>query len=305
MPEQKLTHVDMINLRGIEHNVDLVNLLRQQFENAAAASGLVLVSPRRTAMDRYKVVANAEIVLAARAVGIETVWVLEAEWPEGLRPVIPELGVSVASVNESEIGEPSCPIAKAEYYQSAVKRYGSQYEAAAALGVSRSRVKNYLLLLRLHEDILQALQEGRIYESAARTIALTPDTNRQMELYQWYVSQSTKPTIRELEAAIRTLSRGHGDPTATKSLIDRFCDEFSAEHGIQLDYVSTGLGGWSTIKLADQQLASLIYQRLLDFGASVADKVSTRKVGELIKVRFHCPSTTHLQTILSSIGDLV
>lgn len=313
MIEQKMAHIQMINLRGVDHDENLVRLLRQKFAQDGESSGLVLVSPRKSPMERYRIVANAEIVLAAKSAGLESVWVLEGDWPDGLRPIMPVLNVPADSghqareVPEPEGSEPEGPIELAKRFQAAVEEYGSQYKAADALGVPRTTLKNSLYLLRLDKKIQKALSEGSISESAARTIALTPDKEHQKRIYSWYRSSSSphsrSPTIRDLESAIRAIANEEGDPTIVSALIERFCQEFSETHGVEMNYVATGLGGWSTIKFAEAGVAASVYACLFRLDSSDIRGVTLNQNKDLVQLRFHSPSSEALERNLKVIDD--
>lgn len=320
MIEQRPVHVQMILTRHARIDRGLVQWLSVIFAEKGV-SGCVLLLPRHSPEERYKAVAHAEIVVAAKAVGIETVWGLVGPWPADLRFVMPDLG-HLRSEGElpfsaGETGsrpgvrvdvldpEQLPPLERARFYAAAIKQHGSQRKAARALGIPRSRINNAVQFLKLDAQVEKALLDNQICESAARTMSLLADHAQQRRLLDWYQQALPRPTIRELEASLRTLAAQQGDPTVNGKLVQRYCDEFTEQVGIRLHYAATGVGGWCSLDVADDALGALLFGHLLQVAQSDRYPVSARKTGSLLRIRFHVESPRHLEQMLSSVQLMV
>lgn len=302
MIEQRLVNVHMITIRGQQADRVLVQTLKVLFERQGA-SGSVLLLPRKSAMDRYLAVGNVEVVLAAMAAGIETVSGLIGHWPSDVHSTIPAGLSEVRKLPDvaPAYSDPDAlpPLDRARHYASQVEKYGSQKKAARALRIPRSRINNAVQLLKLHVSVQQALQEQLICESAARTISMAPTATQQQELLRWYCESQPRPPIRELEASIRTLVAQEGDATANGKLVRRFCSEFSEQHGVTLRYISTGVGGWCSLDVADQNHGAHVFSRLMQSCDLDKHRPSARKIRDGLRIRFHVQSNAELQNMLS------
>lgn len=91
------------------------------------------------------------------------------------------------------------PVEEAQAYKKMMTSFGlRQEDVATKVGKSRPAVANALRLLELDEDILQALAEGKITRSHARTLLAEPDLERRRELYKQMLKGDM--TVREAEA---------------------------------------------------------------------------------------------------------
>lgn len=312
MIEQRPVHVQMIVTRHVRIDKDLVQRLTTVFAEKGV-SGCVLLLPRKSSQERYRAVAHAEIVVAAKALGIETVWGLVGPWPADLKAVLPDLGDLSCSASEvgsgvlEGVGDPDQlpPLDKARFYAAVLERHGSHRKAAHALNIPRSRINNAVQLLKLDGQVQQALQDNHICESAARTLSLVTDHAQQRQLLDWYLRALPRPTIRELEASLRTLAAQEGDPTVNGRLVQRYCNEFTEQVGIRLRYASTGVGGWCSLDVADDAQGALLFGRLLQVASSDRCRVSARKTGSLLRIRFHVDSPRHLEQVLSAVQRVV
>lgn len=98
-------------------------------------------------------------------------------------------------------------VEEAKAYQGLIDLFSlKQDEVAARVGKSRSYVANTLRLLDLDEAILQALVDGKITRSHARTLLAEGDPDRRKELFKQIVSGHM--TVREVEAKAGQGNRG-------------------------------------------------------------------------------------------------
>lgn len=258
MIERRIVSTQLINLSQTRPNKQLVAVLTRSLQRDGGHQGTVLLMPRKNSMDRYRPVANAEVVHAAVLAGADSVQALVGEWPADIPELLPIEGL-LSQVSSDQIQPPVAtveptditrldPIQRAHYFADQVAHYGSQEKAARQLGVNRSAINNSVQLLKLIPAIQQELQTGQIGESAARTIALA-DAKHQLQLLDWYLESEPKPTIRELEQSIRFI--GDGDFRAGRKLGRHFASLLSENFGCDIRFRPTGKGGWCKVKASD------------------------------------------------------
>ncbi len=103
------------------------------------------------------------------------------------------------------------PIEEAEAFNRMVEELGYTHEAIAKrVGKSREYVTNKLRLLKLPDDIKNALREGKITESHAKAL-ISLKNNEQTEIFEKVVAEGL--SIREMEEIIK----GNNVPRGTMS----------------------------------------------------------------------------------------
>lgn len=260
MIERRIVSTQLINLSHTNPNRLLVTHLTRLLQQDGGPQGIVFLLPRKQPMDRYRPVANSEVVHAALLAGEEAVQALIGEWPTDIPDLLPIEGLLTASSIERRPISPSAaaptdptelePLDRARHYAEQVKIYGSQDKAAFNLGVPRSTINNAVQLLKLIPEVQTALKQGCVGESAARTMALA-DAKHQLRLLDWYVGSDPKPTIRELEQAIRFIGQNDGDFRTGKKLGQQFASVLSEAFGCEIVFRNTGRGGWCKVKVSD------------------------------------------------------
>lgn len=306
--EKRIVNTQLISLNNTRLNQIVVRQLVPLFREEGV-SGLVLLFPRSNPMQRYKPAANAEIVAAAIAAGHDSVQALVAEWPSDLPELIPwDLLLQSASAQAStvETVAPSTttpdqgPLARAAYFAGAVKQYGSQAKAAQALKLHRSTINNALQLLKLHPVVQSALLSQHINESAARTIALT-DKIHQVTLLDWYLSSESRPSIRELERAVRFIGQGEGDFRVGSLLEGQFATLIGETYGCQVSFQTMGQGGRCIVSCTDPH--AHIISHILNIAAP-RHKATLIKDGEGAKLSFRYADSDDLMQILPELHEV-
>jgi ParB family chromosome partitioning protein len=98
------------------------------------------------------------------------------------------------------------PIEEARAYQRLVDEFGmTQDEVSRKMGKSRPQVGNMIRLLQLPDEIQQALSEGRISTSNARTLVSLPTDAERMELFKAMLDGNF--TVRQTETRVATKLR--------------------------------------------------------------------------------------------------
>ncbi len=85
-----------------------------------------------------------------------------------------------------------------------------QDEVALRVGKSRSNVANIIRLLDLPSDILNALKEGRISKSHARTLLAETDPKKQPDLFEQMLNGGV--TVRQVEARVTGITTKRSVP---------------------------------------------------------------------------------------------
>jgi ParB family transcriptional regulator, chromosome partitioning protein len=165
----------------------------------------LIVSPGEDT-DRYVLIAGERRLLAARLAHLETVPVLvrQASEQQLLELALIE-NLQRADLSPLEAGE--------AYHQLADEFDLSHEEIAARVGKSRVVVTNTLRLLRLPDDVRQALSERKISEGHARALLGLSTPQAQSAALQTILSNDY--TVRQTEELVRRLS-GEKPPPAGK-----------------------------------------------------------------------------------------
>jgi ParB family chromosome partitioning protein len=126
--------------------------------------------------DGYAIIAGERRWRAARKAGLEAVPVVVRQVADD-RELL-ELAL-VENLQRSDLN----PIEEAEAYAALQEKFGlSQEDVAARVGKARTTVTNSLRLLRLPDDVLDLLREGRLTAGQARPLLGLQDQEEQIRL---------------------------------------------------------------------------------------------------------------------------
>lgn len=124
----------------------------------------------------YTIVAGERRWRAAQRAGLTEVPVVVRE-PAGDRQLL-ELAL-VENLQRADLN----PIEEAEAYRALTESFGlAQQEVATRVGKARTTVTNTLRLLKLPEEVLDLLRDGRLTAGQARPLLSLDDEERQVEL---------------------------------------------------------------------------------------------------------------------------
>lgn len=294
MIERRLVSTQLINLSFSKPDRRLVVYLTQLIHQHGGPQGTVLLHPRKSDMDRYRPATNAEVVHAAVLAGEVSVWALIGEWPSTMPDLLPveslldTVVIPAADPHSEQTSPPDLdPLQRAQYFAEQIKIHGSQEKAAYQLGIKRSVINNAVQLLKLRPEVQDALTNGDISASVARTIALT-DAKHQLKMLHWYETSNPKPTIRELEQAIRFIGEEAGDFRVGKVLSQQYADELSNHYGCEIRFRSTGRGGWCKI-LVSALDSELIAQVVESAQPQHKPKVTKKRWGVELTFKYRDP----------------
>jgi ParB family chromosome partitioning protein len=138
----------------------------------------------------YTIIAGERRVRAARLAGLEKIPVIVGRFSSREK-------LEIALIENIQ-REDLAPIEEALAYKRLMETSGmSQEEVAAQVGKDRSTVANSLRLLKLPEEMRQALDKGGMSAGHARAILMASTPSRQQQLFRQIVEQGI--SVREAE----------------------------------------------------------------------------------------------------------
>ena len=142
---------------------------------------------------RYELIAGERRLRASRIVGLKTVPVIVRDATEQQKL---ELAL-IENIQRQDLNA----VEEAIAYRALIDEFNLTQDAVALrVGKSRSNVANIVRLLDLPSDILEALKEGRIMKSHARTLLAETDPKKQHELFEQMLNGGV--TVRQVEARV-------------------------------------------------------------------------------------------------------
>jgi ParB family transcriptional regulator, chromosome partitioning protein len=142
--------------------------------------------------DKYELIAGERRLRASRALGLEKIPVIVRPHADDQEKL--ELAL-IENIQRQDLNA----VEEARAYLALINEFGlRQEDIAGRVGKARSTITNSLRLLELEKDVLDALAEGRISRSHARTLLAEPIPSRRHELFAQMLGG--KMTVREAEA---------------------------------------------------------------------------------------------------------
>ncbi|MCE1207219.1 MAG: ParB/RepB/Spo0J family partition protein [Spirochaetia bacterium] len=163
---------------------------------------------------QFIIVAGERRYRAAQRAGL-------AEVPVIVRPVSGEKRLELSLIENIQ-REDLNPLEEARAYQSLMDRTGAtQEQLAEAVGKNRSTVANALRLLRLPEQMQEALRDGVISSGHARSLLAVTDEGARQSLFNRIIAESlsvrqTEQAVQELGSAAGTARPGAGKKKGAK-----------------------------------------------------------------------------------------
>ncbi len=215
---------------------------------------------------RYQLIAGERRWRAARLAGLETVPVLVKE-------ATPQETLELALVENLQRADLH-PLEEAHAYQQLVDEFGlTQDQVAERVGRSRVAVTNSLRLLRLPDEIKNALLANRITEGHAR--ALLGLSERQLQLRVLRVIERRALSVRQTEELVRRLTasgpaeadsagwpRRQVQTPETRALEDRFAQSL----GTKVNLYRSKRGGRLVIHFFSEEELQAICDRIIGEG---------------------------------------
>ncbi len=149
---------------------------------------------------KYELIAGERRLRASRNIGLERV-------PIVIRPMETDRKKLELALIENIQRADLNPVEEAQAYKALIQEFNlRQEDVAQRVGKSRPAVANALRLLELDEEMLEALIDGRLLRSHARTLLAEPDLNRRQTLFTQIISGGGM-TVREAEARAGSRTR--------------------------------------------------------------------------------------------------
>ncbi|MDI9638916.1 ParB/RepB/Spo0J family partition protein [Kamptonema cortianum] len=209
---------------------------------------------------KYELIAGERRLRASQLAGLQEV-------PVVVRAASAQTSLELAlieNIQREDISAMECAVA----YQALVSEFNmSQEEIGKQVGKSRAAIANTLRLLKLPEEIQEAILEGSLSEGHARALLMVESPVKQMTLFRRV--QETGMSVREVERLAKSSdsSPKSGLSTSKKkkqtriNAIDSALEQALSEHfGSPVRITRSGKGGEVSIQFyADDDL-----QRILD-----------------------------------------
>lgn len=142
----------------------------------------------------YELIAGERRLRSARAVGLETVPVI-------VRKATDQQKLELALIENIQRADLNA-VEEAKAYNALIEEFDlTQEEVAGRVGKSRSEITNTVRLLDLASDMLDAVSDGRISKSHARTLLAEPNRDKRRVLFERMLGGGV--TVRHAEEATR------------------------------------------------------------------------------------------------------
>lgn len=142
---------------------------------------------------KYELIAGERRLRAARTLGLKTVPVIVRDATEQQKL---ELAL-IENIQRQDLN----PVEEAIAYRALIDEFNLTQDAVAArVGKNRSTVANTVRLLDLPDIILDALKDGCISKSHARTLLAETDEKKQLTLFEQMLQGGV--TVRQVEARV-------------------------------------------------------------------------------------------------------
>ncbi len=156
---------------------------------------------------KYELIAGERRLRASRGLGLDKIPVVIRPMEDDRKKL--ELAL-IENIQRSDLNA----VEEAQAYRALIEEFDlRQEDVAKRVGKSRPAVANALRLLELDEEMLQALIDGRIMKSHARTLLAEPVLSRRQAIFQDLLKGGV--TVREVEAragSARNRARYARDP---------------------------------------------------------------------------------------------
>lgn len=210
--------------------------------------------------DGYQLIAGERRWRAAQLAGLATVPVIVKE-------TTPREMLELALVENIQRADLN-PLEEANAYRHLMDEFGLTQEAVSeAVGKSRAAVANTVRLLRLPDEVKQALAAGQISEGHARALLALPSAELQRSALAAVCQRDL--TVRQTEALVRRLQAEPDEATPSPaprelSPQDRHViDRVQGCLGTRVDLVRSQKGGRLVIHFYSEEELQAIYEALV------------------------------------------
>jgi ParB family chromosome partitioning protein len=207
--------------------------------------------------DEYQLIAGERRWRAAQLAGLTTV-------PAIVKETTPQQMLELALVENVQRADLNA-LEEAGAYRQLMDEFGlTQEEVAERVGKSRTAVANTVRLLRLPDDIQEALAAERISEGHARAILALPTARLQRQAVA--VIEERGLNVRQTEALVRHMQAEPQEPVPKAELAPQdqdAVDKFQARLGTRVNLVRGKKGGRVVIHFYSEEELQAIYEAIV------------------------------------------
>lgn len=208
--------------------------------------------------DEYQLIAGERRWRAAQLAGLTSV-------PAIVKETTPQQMLELALVENLQRADLN-PLEEAGAYRQLMDEFGlTQEEVAERVGKSRTAVANTVRLLRLPDDVKEALASERISEGHARALLALPTPRLQGQALA--IIEARGLNVRQTEELVRQLQAEPKEPAAKAPSLspqDRDAvEKFQARLGTKVNLVRGKQGGRVVIHFYSEEELQAIYEAIV------------------------------------------
>ena len=206
---------------------------------------------------RYRLITGERRWRAARMAGLQHVEVI-------VKDASPQEMLELALVENIQRADLN-PLEEAEAYRQLADDFGmTQERIAERVGRSRVSVTNSLRLLKLPNEIKQALMAARITEGHARALLMLEDASAQIEALEAVLKKEL--SVRQAEELARRRNCATGETGRARTRAPETValeQEFREALGTKVDLVRTSKGGRLVVHFYSEEDLEALYERFV------------------------------------------
>lgn len=250
-PRQPRTVFDPEALQELADSIRQLGLIQPPIVQQVQASDGLVSAPR------YQLITGERRWRAARLAGLQHVDVIVKE-------ATPQEMLELALVENIQRADLN-PLEEAQAYQQLADEFGlTQERIAERVGRSRVSVANTMRLLRLPQEVKEALVAARISEGHARALLMLDEEDEELLALRTTIKKrlsvrQTEELVRRLQTATQTADRQRSRSPETESLEREFRDGL----GTRVDLFRSRKGGRLVIHFYSEEDLQALYERIL------------------------------------------
>lgn len=250
-PRQPRTVFDPEALQELADSIRQLGLIQPPIVQQVQASDGLVSAPR------YQLITGERRWRAARLAGLQHVDVIVKE-------ATPQEMLELALVENIQRADLN-PLEEAQAYQQLADEFGlTQERIAERVGRSRVSVANTMRLLRLPQEVKEALLAARISEGHARALLMLDEEDEELLALRTTIKKrlsvrQTEELVRRLQMATQTADRQRSRSPETESLEREFRDGL----GTRVDLFRSRRGGRLVIHFYSEEDLQALYERIL------------------------------------------
>jgi ParB family transcriptional regulator, chromosome partitioning protein len=250
-PRQPRTVFDPETLQELSDSIRQLGMIQPLIVQQMPSGEDLAVPPR------YQLITGERRWRAARLAGLQHVDVIVKE-------ATPQEMLELALVENIQRADLN-PLEEAQAYQQLLDDFGlTQERIAERVGRSRVSIANTLRLLRLPQEVKEALFAAEISEGHARAILMLDDEEAQLLVLRTAIKKrlsvrQTEELVRRLQVATQADERQRSRSPETEAL-ER---EFREGLGTKVDLFRSRKGGRLVIHFFSEEDLQALYERIL------------------------------------------